>query len=72
MAYHNSTKQYKKLKENPHDWLDINGTNAKAFPINEINIEDLKEFKLIKKKSSNITIKDIESISKNFGISDKL
>ena len=72
LAYHNSTKQYKKLKENPHDWLDISGTNAKAFPINEINIEDLKEFKLIKKKSSNITIKDIESISKNFGISDKL
>ncbi len=72
IAYHNSTKQYKKLKENPHDWIDINGTNAKAFPINEINIEDLKEFKLINKKSSNITIKDIKSISKNFGISNKL
>ena len=72
IAYHNSTKQFKNLKENPHDWLDVNGTNAKAFPINEINLEDLKEFKLVDKKSSNITIKDIESISENFGLSDKV
>tara|TARA_B100001063_G_scaffold20180_1_gene15519 strand:+ start:246 stop:1475 length:1230 start_codon:yes stop_codon:yes gene_type:complete len=72
IAYHNSTKQFKKFKENPHDWLDVNGTNAKAFPIKEINLEDLKEFKLVEKKSSNITIKDIKSISKNFGLLDKV
>ena len=72
IAYHNSTKQFKKFKENPHDWLDVNGTNAKAFPINEIILEDLKEFKLVKKKSSTITDKDIKSISNDFGFSDKV
>jgi len=72
IAYHNSTEQFKNLKENPHDWLDVNGTNAKAFPINEINLEDLKEFKLVEKKSSIITDKDIKSISNNFGFLDKV
>ncbi len=72
IAYHNSTKQFKNLKENPHDWLDVNGTNAKAFPIKEINLEDLKEFKLVEKKSSIITDKDIKSISNNFGFLDKV
>jgi hypothetical protein len=32
----------------------------------------LKEFKLVEKKSSTITNKDIESISNNFGFLDKV
>ena len=72
LGYHKSTKHYKQLIKKPHDWLDINGTHAKAFPIKEINLEDLKEFKLKKNSSSKFLEKDIESISKNFGKKDKL
>ncbi len=72
IAYHKSTNQYKELKNNIHDWLDDSGTLAKAFPIKEILLDDVKEFKLIENDSSKISEEDINSISSNFGFLDKV
>ena len=72
IAYHKSTNHYKELKKNVHDWLDDSGTLAKAFPIKEILIDDVKEFKLVENDSSKISEEDINSISNNFGFIDKV
>lgn len=72
IAYHKTTKQYKELKNNIHDWLDDSGTLARAFPIKEILLDDIEEFKLLEKKSSRISEKDINTISNNFGFLDKV
>ena len=72
IAYHKSTNHYKELKKNIHDWLDDSGTLAKAFPIKEILIDDVKEFKLVENDSSKISEEDINSISNNFGFIDKV
>ena len=72
IAYHKSTNHFKELKKNVHDWLDDSGTLAKAFPIKEILIDDVKEFKLVENDSSKISEEDINSISNNFGYIDKV
>ncbi len=72
IAYHKSTNHFKELKKNVHDWLDDSGTLAKAFPIKEILIDDVKEFKLVENDSSKISEEDINSISNNFGFIDKV
>ncbi len=72
IGYHKSTKQYDELKKNNHDWLDSSGTLAKAFPIKEMVLEDIKYFKLLEKNSSKISLKDIKTISNNFGFLDKI
>ena len=72
IAYHKSTNHFKELKKNVHDWLDDSGTLAKAFPIKEILIDDVKEFKLVENDSSKISEDDINSISNNFGFIDKV
>ena len=57
---------------NIHDWLDVSGTLARAFPIKEILLDDVKEFKLLENKSSRISEEDINTISNNFGFLDKV
>ncbi|MGC6421866.1 MAG: DNA cytosine methyltransferase [Flavobacteriaceae bacterium] len=41
IGYHKSTESYSKLKENPIDWLEYDGTMASGFPIT--NLENIKE-----------------------------
>lgn len=48
LGYHQSTKQFKRLKKAPVDWLEFEGTLASAFPIG--SIENLNQFS-IKKES---------------------
>ena len=62
LGYHKSTKQYKKIKDDPLDWIEYDGTVAKAFPI--------KNFE--KENTFDISNDGLVEISKYFNRGEKL
>ena len=62
LGYHKSTKKYKKIKGEPLDWIEYDGTIASAFPI--------KNFE--KENNFNIAKEGIVEISKYFNKGEKL
>lgn len=58
LGYHKSTKQYFKIKNSPIDWVEYDGTIAKAFPIKDFD----------KKKELNIEKLSVLEISKSFNV----
>ena len=62
LGYHKDTEHFKNLKKEPLDWVEYEGTIAKAFPIQ--NFE--------KQKTLSISKESIVEISKNFNQDEKL
>ena len=62
LGYHNSTKQYKKIKDEPLDWIQYDGTVASAFPI--------KYFE--KENNFNVSNEGLVEVSKYFNKGKKL
>ena len=70
IGYHRRTKQYNQIQKDAISWMDIKGTLAKGFKIRDIIDDNIKTFNLIE-SLSNISEKEIEKISKDFGKNQK-
>jgi len=70
IGYHRGTKQYNQIEKDAISWMDIKGTLAKGFKIRDIIDDNIKTFNLVE-SLSNISEKEIEKISKNFGKNQK-